>query len=622
MPRMPGRLRGRVPRSGPPGLPGPASEDCPHRRPQQPCCCQLLPSSPTALPGKERLDSVHLNWFEPSLAVALFPGGLYLGFCGERKGGRAASRKPQGPSATQRSAGYIGLWVRGEKKGWECSREEPRSKMLQDPPTAVLRLVLLTLLDRLVPPARATEAPELCEVEMNKIKDLLQVSCVEKGLAGLPAGLPTATGLLLLGSNRLGPRLSLAAFQPLAQLSELDLSNNSLSTLETGAPLPHLQQLALSHNALDSLPDFQGLPALTRLALGHNALTQLQEGAFRALGGLQDLQLQGNQLRRLPSGAFQGLQDLQDLDLSDNHLEALPWDLLAGLKALEILRLERNRLQTVPDGFFPEENTFVYVYLAENPWSCNCRLAYLQAWILDHDYSIYTRVQVAEKEVTENDPQSVKCQAPPKEKGRPVMLFKTACRKLGDSDGGEGEKEESPQSTHSTPLPPFLHSSGAHHDINHTSNHSLHTPPEHSHDCHSGHNCPHNSLPGPNCPQAHHHHGFPYILTQYTSSSHNRSHTCAQHHCSDHARSHSSFHCPFGTCLQNYASYTLLSGSHNHTLHHFHAPNSRTTSSHNSKGSLNSEPHCHLQVINHMWGHPTGHLGSCLCRPLYHVALS
>ncbi|XP_033025002.1 platelet glycoprotein Ib alpha chain-like [Lacerta agilis] len=294
------------------------------------------------------------------------------------------------------------------------------------------------LLATLLAVAGAPEPAPPCESEMNKIKDLLQVSCVGKGLSSVPAGLPSDTGILLLGSNRLS-RVSLASFQHLSALVELDLSNNSLTALDTGgAPLPGLQQLDLSHNGLRSLPALQGMPALKHLDLAHNALSRLPAGGFRALRALEKLELQGNGIRDLPEAAFEGLQELKDVDLADNLLEELPGGLLAGLGNLEILRLERNRLQRVPTGFFPAENYFVYLYLAENPWVCDCALAYLRDYIVENEGSVYTRVvQGPGKEITEHKPESVECQEPASEKGRPVMHFQAHCKgPEGDSDGG------------------------------------------------------------------------------------------------------------------------------------------------------------------------------------------
>ncbi|XP_054850538.1 platelet glycoprotein Ib alpha chain [Eublepharis macularius] len=274
--------------------------------------------------------------------------------------------------------------------------------------------------------AGAQAQQDLCEQEMNRIKDLLQVSCAGKGLSGVPAGLPEATGILLLGSNRLAS-FSTAWLQHLPDLTDLDLSSNGLAGFEADAALPRLQELVLSHNALESLPALRGTPRLRRLALGHNALAWLPEGGFRALGRLADLELQGNRLERLPAGAFAGLAALKDLDLSDNLLQELPALLLAGLGALQTLRLERNRLRAVPERFFPKDHYFAYVYLEGNPWLCDCALRYLRTWLLGNEFCVYSRVQGPDKEITENAPENVTCRDPPEHAGHPVMHFRAAC---------------------------------------------------------------------------------------------------------------------------------------------------------------------------------------------------
>uniref|UniRef100_A0A8C8B7G3 Uncharacterized protein n=1 Tax=Otus sunia TaxID=257818 RepID=A0A8C8B7G3_9STRI len=227
--------------------------------------------------------------------------------------------------------------------------------------------LLLLIIPVLLPPASTTDPDQPCPSEMNKVKDLLEVNCTGQTLSAVPPDLPADTGILLLSINRL-TSLSTAAFLPLTQLQDLDLSDNGLVALHTGPLLPSLKELILSHNELEALPTLQGLPALTRLAVAHNSLTMLQPGAFQNVSQLKDLDLRGNQLRTLPQEAFAGLKALEDLDLSDNLLEELPKELLQDLKKLVTLWLSGNRLQTLPNEFFPEGHFFMYVFLTENPW--------------------------------------------------------------------------------------------------------------------------------------------------------------------------------------------------------------------------------------------------------------
>ncbi|XP_025055608.1 platelet glycoprotein Ib alpha chain-like [Alligator sinensis] len=303
-------------------------------------------------------------------------------------------------------------------------------------PPALARLALLAL----VSVASAVDPGEVCQIEMNQIKDHLQANCTWLGLSTVPSNLSTDIGILLLGSNHL-TSVSTSSFQYLPMLVGLDLSHNGLKSFHAGPPLPLLQELILSHNALGALPLLQGLPALLHLGLAHNSIKDLAPKAFRSLGKLEELELKGNQLQRLPEDTFAGLAVLRDLDLSNNALEELPLGLLTKLGALETLRLSGNRLRTVPTGFFPEDRLFPYIFLDKNPWHCDCSLAYLRDWITENEPSIYYQEEGLDKTKVENDAESVKCDSPAHYKGTPVIHFTQVCSKEGDKDTSVPEPE-------------------------------------------------------------------------------------------------------------------------------------------------------------------------------------
>ncbi len=89
--------------------------------------------------------------------------------------------------------------------------------------------------------------------------------------------------------------------------------------------------------------DFTGLTGLTELNLSNNEMTTLPVDIFSGLSALETLRLDNNQLSTLPTGVFAGLTSLTTLDLSNNPLPAsLPASLFADMPATITI--------TLPDG--------------------------------------------------------------------------------------------------------------------------------------------------------------------------------------------------------------------------------------------------------------------------------
>ncbi|XP_010150083.1 PREDICTED: platelet glycoprotein Ib alpha chain-like [Eurypyga helias] len=338
-------------------------------------------------------------------------------------------------------------------------------------------LALLPLiLPALLLPAGTIDPGQPCPSEINKVKDLLEVNCTGQGLSAVPPDLPADTGILLLSTNHL-TSLSTVTFLALTQLQDLDLSDNTLVSLHTGSPLLSLKELILSRNALGALPALQGLPRLTRLAIAHNSLETLAPGAFRDVPGLQDLDLRGNLLRTLPQEAFAGLRTLKDLDLSDNLLTELPKELLQDLQMLETLWLSGNQLQTLPTGFFPEGHLFMYVFLTENPWHCDCNLYYLRTWIKRNDGSVYQPERGLEKTKVEVAPEKVVCHSPPEHLQKPIIHFKPNCGNVGDMDKEEDDEYYDGEEMEKTAMTTFFHTHPSIPTEHTTTSHAVTWPP-------------------------------------------------------------------------------------------------------------------------------------------------
>ncbi|GLG93927.1 Chaoptin [Gryllus bimaculatus] len=137
------------------------------------------------------------------------------------------------------------------------------------------------------------------------------------------------------------------AFRPLANLVELDLSNNRLRSMPEYALLAlrrlrkdvhmRLEEVDMGFNQLPEVPShaFKDLPALERLLLDDNQISRVGWQAFMNLPHLYELRLRGNKLTELPTEGFQNLPALRLLDVSWNALQAL--DLGSALDAVGTL---------------------------------------------------------------------------------------------------------------------------------------------------------------------------------------------------------------------------------------------------------------------------------------------
>ncbi|XP_078469122.1 LOW QUALITY PROTEIN: epiphycan-like [Lampetra planeri] len=151
------------------------------------------------------------------------------------------------------------------------------------------------------------------------------VYCDDNDLDAIPS-LPRDTSYFYARYNRIGT-VRLADFQGLTRLKRIDLSNNEVTSVETGALV--------------------GLVALEELNLGSNRLT-----AIPALpSSLRQLDLQHNQLVNsgLPVDVFRDMNLLTYLYLGNNHLDHIPVPFPISLR---VLHLQYNNVQEIRDDTF------------------------------------------------------------------------------------------------------------------------------------------------------------------------------------------------------------------------------------------------------------------------------
>ncbi|KAM3865079.1 volume-regulated anion channel subunit LRRC8E [Diretmus argenteus] len=124
-------------------------------------------------------------------------------------------------------------------------------------------------------------------------------------------------------------RIPSAVFS-LANLQELDLRENKLTTVEEILSLQHCQRLVT-------------------LRLWHNGITYIPEHISK-LHSLETLDISWNKLRKLPSRMFYCTK-LRHLDVSHNQLTALPAE-VGILQSLQFFSAAFNSLETLPEELF------------------------------------------------------------------------------------------------------------------------------------------------------------------------------------------------------------------------------------------------------------------------------
>ncbi|KAG1956198.1 matrix-remodeling-associated protein [Pimephales promelas] len=194
-----------------------------------------------------------------------------------------------------------------------------------------------------------------------------EVHCTFRALATVPAGISKQVLRINFGFNAIN-HITDVSFGGLRKLELLMMHGNNVQKISDGAfqDLVSLQVLKMSYNKLRVITGhtFSGLTGLIRLHLDHNRIEFIHPDAFSGMTSLRLLHLEANFLQKLHHATFSTfsllqrfpVSSLKHLYLSDNLLRSLPPNLLENMPQLENL------------------------FLCGNPWSCDCRMSWLQDW--------------------------------------------------------------------------------------------------------------------------------------------------------------------------------------------------------------------------------------------------
>ncbi|XP_062843294.1 immunoglobulin superfamily member 10 [Trichomycterus rosablanca] len=222
-----------------------------------------------------------------------------------------------------------------------------------------LTLVLLVLGTQ----SRSSACPMQCACPVPS-----EVHCTFRYLSTMPRELDPAVKRINMGYNSL-TMLRENDLSGLENLELLMLHSNTIQTIEDRSfhDMKTLQVLKMSYNRVKELrkETFQGLDNILRLYVDHNRIEFIHPEAFYGLTSLQFVNLEGNSLQQLHPDTFITLRHSQIFKISSIKTIYLSDNALTGLPA------------TLFTGCYQLEN----VFLNGNPWSCDCRMDWLAAWI-------------------------------------------------------------------------------------------------------------------------------------------------------------------------------------------------------------------------------------------------
>ncbi|KAM8897486.1 trophoblast glycoprotein-like [Spinachia spinachia] len=200
-------------------------------------------------------------------------------------------------------------------------------------------------------------------------KDSGTVSCRDGEDTEVPGDIPEWTSTLILNGRNIStlPRGAFMSNGTELQMTTLSLSHNGIQAIEPYAflGLPRLHLLDLSHNQLEYISGraFHGLLELRSLYLNHSIVPAATKQLSDALNA-------------------HSLLNLHRLELAGNALQSIP-PLRLDMHNLHALVLTNNSIASIGTGNVTMlyQQKRVRVYLALNPFRCNCELGAFYYWL-------------------------------------------------------------------------------------------------------------------------------------------------------------------------------------------------------------------------------------------------
>ncbi len=144
-------------------------------------------------------------------------------------------------------------------------------------------------------------------------------------------------------------------------LKEIDLKANQITSVEIIGTFPKLERIDLSYNHITHLPNIKNCSLLKELKLANNQITSID--GFGDFTRLILLDLSSNQLHHIKE--IRNLPVLCELKIGKNFIQR--FEDIGNFPALQVLDLTDNRLEQLYDSSIQRYNNLQKLFLGGNP---------------------------------------------------------------------------------------------------------------------------------------------------------------------------------------------------------------------------------------------------------------
>lgn len=179
-----------------------------------------------------------------------------------------------------------------------------------------------------------------------------------------------------------------------SEVQVIDLSDNYINIIKKEnfleANLQNLHKIYMKNCQIDTIHKnaFNGLAVLIELDLSNNSIVTLDPVIFTDLVRLRILILNNNSIKVLPQNIFLNLPFLIRVEIKNNNLKVIEPFAFNNVSSLNAIQMDNNNLSVLSKDIFTNLSKLIELTLSSNPWNCSCELKEFKDFVIQN--KLYT----------------------------------------------------------------------------------------------------------------------------------------------------------------------------------------------------------------------------------------